>query len=159
MAYGKFRPSGPAVHAKIESPFDFSALDRALVTVLKNRVYLGCGHGGVKLAVLLPSGSKARKWLLDHDSDRVGLAAAGTMTTRVKKLRIATERGIPLSHSAILPLAGWIIKVFMTRTSKPRKICLMPWVIVNPSQRAVFEKRIREATGEDDVEVDFFGWS
>src|SRR6202020_2376081 len=64
-------------------------------------------------------GSKARKWLLHHCSNTPGLLTAGSTMTQVKELTIATE-GICLSPSVILPLADWIIKVFITRMSEMR---------------------------------------
>ena len=78
-------------------------------------------------------------------------AAAGKL--QVETLSIATERGIPLSSSVILPLADWIISTFMT--AKLRTIELKPWVIVGRSERARFETRIRGSAGAGDVQVDF----
>lgn len=141
-------------HAKVETPFDFHALDRALVTILKDCKYLGHGCGGITLRVTIPGGSKAKKWLLD--CNRPDLGAAGSMITDVKELNIATERGIPLSPSAILPLADWIIRVFISRVRGRRKVCLMWWVIANPNQKTVFEKRIREVAGGNNVDMDFY---
>jgi hypothetical protein len=141
MDYRKFygRGMNADVRAKVETPFDFVALDRALATIKD------CGHSVTKLAVTLPGGSKAKKWLEDHRLD-LSLSSAGTLFPHVRQIGIATERGIPLAKSVILPLADWIVRMFVT--SNLRKLCLMHWVIVDLSARVVFEKRVREVTGD-----------
>ncbi|KIM73646.1 hypothetical protein PILCRDRAFT_828941, partial [Piloderma croceum F 1598] len=138
MDYRKFHGRGTYadVRAKVETPFDFVALDRALATIKD------CGHSVTKLAVTLPGGSKAKRWLKDHRLD-LSLSSAGT---HVRQIGIATERGIPLATSVILPLADWIVRMFVT--GNLRKVCLMHWVIVDLSAKAEFEKRIREVTGD-----------
>jgi hypothetical protein len=141
------------VHAKVETPFNFPVLYKVLVTVLKGCRCLGRGCSGITLRVTIPGGSKAKKWLLDCNG--LDLGVAGSTITNVKELNIATERGIPLSPSAILPLANWIIKVFISRMRGWWKVCLNQWVIVDPNQKTVFEKRIREAAGGGDVDMDF----
>jgi hypothetical protein len=43
----------------------------------------------------------------------------------------------------------------MFMTTELRTVVLKPWVIVGRSERAGFERRIKEAVGVGDVEVDF----
>jgi hypothetical protein len=52
----------------------------------------------------------------------------------------------------IIPLGDWIIRVFITCTSKLKEIYLRQWVM-DQSQIAVLEKRLREVTGLDDLLV------
>jgi hypothetical protein len=130
----------PDMREKVETPFDFAAWESALTTVGE------CTRDVEMLGMTLPGGSVASDWLASS-------AAAGMSKLHTEELSIATERGIPLSSSIIPLLADWIIGMFLTTVLKT--IVLKPWVIVGPSERAGFEKSIREATGAGDVVVDF----
>jgi hypothetical protein len=130
----------PDARAKVETPFDFPALEGALTTV---REY-ACA--GLELQVTLPGGSVAKKWLALN-------AAAGMPMLHVKELSIATECGISLLPSVAPLLGDWIASMFIT--AELRKVELKSWVITGPSEKAEFERRIREVTGAEDVVVDF----
>ena len=130
----------PDKRAKVENPFDFAALERALMTVRK------CARAGLELGVTLPGGSVAMKWLALS-------AAAGMSKLHVKTLVIGTERGISLPSPVIPLLADWIASMFVT--TELRMIQFKPWVIVSESKKAEFERKIREVTGTEDVAVDF----
>jgi len=129
----------PDVREKVETPFDFAAWESALAAV---RDYVPEVE---TLGMTLPGGSVARNWL--------ALNAAPGFKLRLQELSVATERGIPLSSSVIPLLADWIISMFMT--TELRTVVLKPWVIVGRSERAGFERRIKESVGVGDVEVDF----
>jgi hypothetical protein len=136
LQYGSY--GQPVKREKVETPFDFAAWEGALKAV-------GDRTRDIEmLGMTLPGGAVASDWLASSAAARMSMLHA-------KELSIATERGIPLSSSAIPLLADWIIRVFLTTTL--RKVGFTPWVIVGESERAGFEKRITEATGA--VAVDF----
>ncbi|KIM78652.1 hypothetical protein PILCRDRAFT_824279 [Piloderma croceum F 1598] len=136
----------PDMRAKVEEPFDFAALDRALASVKD------CGYscGSVNIGVALPGGSGAKKWLArKHDPT---LSAAGSsFKLHVSKMMIATERGIPLNPPMVPLLADWVVGMFLTHELK--KVLLARWVITDPGLQAVFVNKITEVAG--DVEVNF----
>jgi hypothetical protein len=76
-------------------------------------------------------------------------AAAGVLKLQAEELSIATERSKHLPTSVTPFLAEWIIRGFIA--TGVREIRLQPWVIVGPSARAGFERRIRDAVGLGDV--------
>jgi hypothetical protein len=139
--------SRPAEREKVETPFDFAALDGAFMAVGDSTCDIEM------LGVTLPGGAVAMDWLASS-------MAAGTSKLHPKELSIATECGIPLHLSVILLLADWIIKTFPTTTL--RKVAFAQWVIVGQSERAGFEKRIREVTDAVAVgfsaEIDCHAW-
>jgi len=125
-----------------KKPFDFTALESALTTVRE------CGWQVEELALTLPGGSVAGKWLQSS-------AVAGMFALHIQELNIATERGIPL-HSSVVPLlVNWIGGIFMM--TKLRKVSLQCEAIVAPSEREKFTQRISEVAGAEDVVVDFVG--
>ena len=142
----KFRGHGsfPDVRAKTENPFDFAALDRALAT-LKEGGYLA--RGLVNIGMTLPGRSVAKKWLIDRRFDSM----LGATEMRVIGITIATERGMALDPSVIHLLADWIISAFAG--GGLRSIWVRPWVVVDPNDQAVFERRIKEVMA--DVVIEF----
>jgi hypothetical protein len=134
-----YKPRIPKRRAKVETPFDFVALDIAIATVMG---YEQVVRRAVKLHVTLPGGSAAKKWLMNHRLNSSSSVAARMVPLPVEKITIATERGIPLHRSLTLLLADWILKVFMT--GELRKVRLEEWVITDPNEMLAFEKRIKE---------------
>lgn len=132
------------MRAKTENPFDFAALDRALAT-LKEGGYLA--RGLVNIGMTLPGRSVAKKWLIDRRFDSM----LGATEMRVIGITIATERGMALDPSVIHLLADWIISAFAG--GGLRSIWVRPWVVVDPNDQAVFERRIKEVMA--DVVIEF----
>jgi hypothetical protein len=102
--YRKFHKHGthPKVHAKVETPFDFAAINRVLAMVNN------CGYfsrGPFKLGLTLPGASVVKKWLMDH---RLGLTLS-IEGMHVNEISITVECSIPLDPSATLILVDWIM--------------------------------------------------
>jgi hypothetical protein len=137
--HGQREVLGHQIREKSEK-FDFTACERALAAIGM------CAHEVVAIGLTLPGGSVAKEWLASS-------AATGIFQLHAQKLAIATEHDVPLAQSVAMLLANWIISVFAMTELKA--VVLKPWVIASQSGRAEFEMRIKEATVQENVQVDF----